>query len=297
MANKWLTQFLKDDKNTLAATTKPKQVVYLQSPSYNWAMPLKMGETTCLYGPEGSGKSLISMLAIGALHQADPTAIAVLISTEYRAPDPDRLRVLGVDPERLLIRQASAFNDVFDWILSKDEKFTNEDGTKGGPGLSYQLEQGMPMRALVIDSVKGIQGPRELAADSTSKEIMGDLSKFLNPALRGILPVIRKHDMMTILVQQVNENMDQDEVKYQNLKYKIPSGMALKHFCEVMNQIERVTSKDSKIFDETMQSIREIPVQMGHTIRVKNTKNNTGKPFREAEFRLHYEDGVVQLGR
>lgn len=294
--NNWMEKFLRDEKNVQAAASEPKVRVYSPSPSLNWALKVEHGYTTCLYGPEGSGKSLLSMIYAGAMMQADEEACAVLITTEMRVPSPDRLKILGVDPDRLLIRQANTLHDVFDWAVSKDEVFINSDGSKSGPGLLFAMEQGFPVKALIIDSIKGISGPRELAAATVEKDIMGDLSRFLNPALRSLLPVVRKYDLMTIFVQQVSMNMDPDDVKYRGRKWIVPSGQSLKHFCENMVLLERVESKDSKIFDETSQSIRELPVQRGHTIRCKVEKANLYKPFREAEFRLDYDLGVVQTG-
>lgn len=295
---KWMTMFSKDEKNMVASAVAPKTKIFTPSPSLNWALSggFYRGYTTCLYGPEGSGKSLISMLAIGALHQSDPEALACLITTEMRPPAPDRLTTLGIDPDRLIIRQANTLHDVFDYIESKDSSFTNSDGTKGAPGLAYALMEGAPIRGLVVDSIKGIQGPKEQDSSTSEKDIMGDLSKYLNPALRKALPIIRKYDLLSIFVQQVNMNMNPDEVKYQNKKYTIPSGQALKHFCEVMALVERVENKASKIFSTDTKSIRELPVQEGHTIRVKVEKANLDSPFREAEFRIHYKKGVVQTG-
>jgi RecA/RadA recombinase len=294
--NKWMEMLLKDEKNVQGANVTARSRVKTASPSLNWALGggLYKGYTLCLYGPEGSGKSLISTMGVGALHQEDPDALAVYISTEMRAPSPERLRTLGVDPERILIRQANTMHDVFDWITSKDSSFTNSDGSKGGPGLAYLLEEGAPFKAMVIDSIKGIQGPKEQALESVEQNYMGDLSKFLNPALRAILPVIRKYDMMTIFVQQVNMNMDPDEVKYQNKKYLIPSGQALKHFCESMALVERVNSKDSKIINDEISNISDKSLQQGHTVRVKVEKANLDKPFREAEFKIDYDRGVVE---
>lgn len=296
--NKWLTMMLKDDKNLQGSMVVEKERILTSSPSLNWSLSggFYCGYTTCVYGPEGAGKSLVSMMAVGALQEADPEAIAIIISTEMRAPSPEKLKQLGVDPERTLIRQANSLHDVFDWIISKDEKFVNSDGKKGGPGLSYMLEQGAPIKALIIDSIKGIQGPKEQKLETLEKDFMGDISKALNPSLRAILPIIRGYDLMAIFVQQVNINMDPDEVKYQNKKYIIPSGQALKHFCETMALVTRVESKDSKIFDESMSSIRDLPVQRGHTVRVKVEKANLGSPFREAEFQIDYNRGVVNTG-
>lgn len=295
---KWMSAFLKDEKNKIGDLIVPKKKVVTPSPSLNWAMSggFYKGYSICLYGPEGGGKSLTTMMAVGALMQQDPDAYAMIISTEMRPPTPERVAQLGVDPARLMIREANTLHDVFDYINSADEKFENSDGTKGGPGMRWLLENGCPIKALVIDSIKGLQGPKEQAAESVEKDFMGDISKFLNPSLRSILEIIRKYDLMTIFVQQVNMNMNPDEVKYQNKKWVVPSGQALKHFCENMALIERVESKDSKLFDETKQSIREIAVQRGHTIRVKVEKANLDSPFREAEFQVDYHKGIVNVG-
>jgi len=305
MSNPWIGLMMQDEKNMIAEQVSPKVKLPTASPSKNWAMSggTYCGYTTCYYGPEGSGKSLASMIDVAALHKADPEAIAMLISTEFRSPAPEKLRALGVDPARLWVRQANTLHDVFDWVSSKDSVFKNSDGTDGAPGMLYMLmgdkSRKLPpanIKALIVDSIKDIQGPREQAAISSEANVMGDLSKFLNPALRQILPVIRDYDLMTIFIQQVNMNMDADEVKYQNKKWIIPSGQSLKHFCETMALVERVTSKDSKIFSKEMESVRELPVQEGHTIRLKVEKANLDSPFREAEFQIHYKKGVVNVG-
>jgi hypothetical protein len=192
-----------------------------------------------------------------------------------------------------MIRQANTAHDVFDWIASDESSFENSDGTKGAPGLLWMLKDGAKIKGLIIDSVKGISGGREQKLESIEDDFMGDLSKVLNPALRKILPVIRQYNIMTIFVQQVNENMNPDEVKYQNIKWKVPNGQALKHFCESMVLVERIESKDSKIFSQEMEQMRDIPVQDGHTIRAKAQKANLDSPFREAEIQVMYSKGIV----
>lgn len=295
---KWMSMFVKDEKNMIGSNVPPTEKIALKSPSLTYAFNggFSRGYTTCLYGPEGSGKSLVSMIGIAALHASDPEALAVLVTTEMRPPEPHRLRALGVDPDRLIIRMANTLHDVFDWINSRDSSFTNSNGAKGGPGLQYVLMEGAPIKGLVVDSIKGIVGPKEQKSDSSETDIMGDLSKYLNPALRTTVDLIRRYKLMTIFVQQVNMNMNPDEVKYQNKKWTIPSGQSLKHFCESMALVERVTSKSSKLFSEELKGIRELPVQEGHTIRVFVDKDNLGIPFRDAEFRINYTKGVVQPG-
>lgn len=294
----WMSQLINNEKSLVATDAIPKQKIGTASPSLNWALSggFYKGYTTCLYGPEGSGKSLISMLAVAAYQQMYPDEYVVLISAEMRDPDPAKLRTLGVNPDKLIIRKVNTLHDVFDWIASMDEQFTHSDGSAGPPGLAFMLSEGEKIGGLIIDSIKAIKGPKEQASESTEQHIMGDISFFLNPALRKILPVIRDYNLMTIFVQQVTMNMNLDEVKYQNKKWTLPSGQALKHFCEVMALVERVVSKDSKLFSEEKTGIRDVAVQEGHTVRVRVEKANLDSPFREAEFRINYAKGIVDVG-
>ena len=289
----------KDERNIVGTNVKKKERVPTPSPSLNWALGggFYKGYTICLAGMEGGGKSLTSMVAAGALMQEDPDAIVLLISTERRPPSPERVAKLGVDPSRLWIREANTIHDVFDFIASDDSSFKNSDGSGGSPGLLYLLKEGMPVKGLIIDSIKGIRGPKELGTETAEKEIMGDISKFLNPALRQIIDIIRDYNLMTIFVQQVNQNLNADEVKYQNKKYIIPSGQALKHFCETMAFIERVNGAKARIDSETKESISGVALREAHTVRVRVDKANLDAPFRDAEFTIDYNRGVINTGK
>lgn len=297
--NKWMTMIQKDERNIMCADVVGKERIRTQSPSLDWALGGGMykGYTTCYYGPEGSGKSLISMMAAGSMMQQDPDGWALVVSTERRPVTPERAAKLGVDPNRLWIREANTIHDVFDFICSDESSFKNSDGTGGGPGLLYMLKEGFPLRALIIDSIKGIRGPKELNADSAEKENMGDMSKFLNPALRQIIDVIRDYNLMTIFVQQVNQNLNADEVKYQNKKYVIPSGQALRHFCETMALVERVNGKAARIESEEKELISGAALREAHTVRVRVEKANLDAPFRDAEFVIDYSKGIINTGK
>lgn len=292
---KWMSMIQKDERNIIGANVKAKERIPTQSPSLNWALGggLYKGYTMCMYGPEGSGKSLLSMMGAGSLMQEDPEAIVLLITTERRPVAPERVKKLGVDPSRLWIREANTIHDVFDFIASDESSFKNSDGSGGSPGLLHLLKEGMPVRGLIVDSIKGIRGPKELNSDSSEKEIMGDISKFLNPALRQIVDVIRDYNLMTIFVQQVNQNLNADEVKYQNKKYVIPSGQALRHFCETMALIERVNGKDARVDSESQTQISGVALREAHIIQARVEKANLDAPFRDARFTIDYHDGII----
>lgn len=295
---KYMSMFENDEKNLICESVKAKEKVMTASPSLNWALNggFYKGYTTMLVGPDGGGKSLISMLAAGALMQSDPEAFVYLISTEFRAPTPERAATLGVDPKRLIIREVNNASDVFDWIVCEEENFTNSDKTKS-KGFKWLLKDGAPIKGLIIDSIKGIITARESNLEKVTEDNFSDLSRILNISLRRVLSTLRDFNIMTILIQQVNANMDQNEVKYGN-KFLIPSGWALKHFVESYAFVERVDSKESKLLDDEAKSLvgKDKFVQVGQTVRVTMKKANMDRPAREAEFRINYSKGIVDIG-
>jgi recombination protein RecA len=167
--------------------------------------------------------------------------------------------------------QSNSAKDIFDHFSNK---------------LMPMVQDGLPLRMWMIDSVKAIRGPKEEKLESVEDHVMGDLSILLGKATKSVVGDIRQQSIATILIQQVNEEMDPAMAKYQS-KWKIPNGQALKHFVDIQVLLERVNAKDSKIFNE------ESEVQLGHTVRANTRKNRVGAPFRTAEFQLQYGVGVV----
>ena len=281
MANKWMSQLTKDF-GAIAADMKVTgdSIIRMPSPSLNWAVGnggILRGKAACLFGPESGGKSLLMQLIIKEIQRLDPNAIAVLFDAEY-AFNADWFKKLGGDPTRLVVRQTNDPLKIFDWIEND---------------LRAMIQDGAPVQALGIDSVKSIRYPKDHKKQSTDLTMGGGGASYLGPALKAILPVIREHNLTTLMVQQVYEELD--PMKALSNPYKVPDGRALKHFCDYMLQVERVERKDSMIFDDKMQDLvsKANNLQIGHTVKVKVKKNRCGAPFRTAQFKLTYTDGII----
>jgi hypothetical protein len=156
-------------------------------------------------------------------------------------------------------------------------------------GMLELIQDGAPIKAIGIDSVKSIAYPKDIKEESTKMTMGGAGASFLGPALKRVLPVIRENNITTILLQQVYEEMDPH--KALRNPYKIPDGRALKHFCDLMIQIDRLETKNHII--EGGDTIAGGKAQTGHKIRLKNKKNRVGAPYRVAEFTLDYNKGIV----
>lgn len=255
-------------------------ILPLPSPSLNWALGggFVFGKITTVYGPEQSGKSLLAQLAIAELHKKDSKAWAIWYDAEYSI-DKDYCKKLGIDLSRLWIIQSNEPKNIFDHFYDT---------------VGAMIQEGFPLKIMVIDSVKSIQGPKEAALESVEKHVMGDVSQLLPKAFKRILGTIRTNKILTILVQQVTEEFD-ERLRRRGVKWHVPSGQALKHASDQMILLEKVEAKASKMFDETYKNIQKLPIQIGHTVRAKVEKNRTDCPHLVAEFRLKYGVGVVDV--
>ena len=275
--SKWMSKLEDDFAKVATKMPKPSEnVIAISSPSFNWMVGnggLTEGKAVCFFGPESSGKSLLCQLVLIELQKKHPESIQVLIDAEFSF-NRDWFEKLGGDLSRLLVKQTNDPLQIFDWI-QKD--------------VLEMLQEGAPINGLMIDSVKSIRYPGDVKAKSTDLSMGGSGAKYLGPALKGLLPVIRTYNITTLLVQQVYEEMDQ--YKKMNNPYIVPDGRSLKHFCDYMLQVDRIDSKAGRIEEgETMVGGAN---QVGHKVRVKGKKNRVGAPYRVAEFSLRYDTGIV----
>ena len=275
--NKWMKKLESDFAKVASSMPKPSEnVIQLPSPSFNWAVGnggITEGKAVCFFGPESSGKSLLSQLVLIELQKKYPESIQILVDAEFSF-NPDWFQKLGGDLERLLVKQTNDPLEIFDW-MEKD--------------VLEMLQDGAPINGLMIDSIKSIRYPGDIKAKSTDITMGGSGAKYLGPALKGLLPIIRTYNITTLLIQQGYEEMDQ--YKKMNNPWIIPDGRSLKHFCDYMLQVERVDSKAGRIEDG--KNIAGGANQIGHKVRVKGKKNRVGAPYRVAEFSLQYDAGIV----
>jgi len=279
MTNKWMSKLTNDFGILAADMPEPTDsVIEMPSPSLNYCVGnggIIEGKAVCFFGPESSGKSLIMQLVMAEIQRKDPEAICMLFDAEYSF-NKDWFRKLGGDNSRLVVRQSNNPIKIFDYMENE---------------VLEMLQDGMPLKAIAIDSVKSIRYPGDHKAKTTDITMGGSGAKYLGPALKGLLPIIREHSITTLLVQQVYEELDQ--YKAMNNPYKLPDGRALKHFCDYMLQVEKLETKAGRI--EEGKTMSGSANQIGHVVRVKAKKNRCGAPYRVAEFNLEYENGIVDV--
>lgn len=278
MSNKWMSK-LTADFGVVAEELNSKLLPPLptRSPSLNYATGIggfQPGKVSVLYGPESSGKSLLAMMAVADAQKQDKDAIFIWFDAEFSFNLPLFIKV-GGDPSRLVIRKTNDPLKIFDYI--------------GGEMLEL-LQDGAPIRGLIIDSIKAIRYPKELNMKQTTDQKMGGTgASYLPSALKLILPVIAEHNLLTFFIQQVT--MEIDPMKALRNPYVITEGRALKHAADVMLEIVKLDTKNGIV--ESGETISGSAQQTGHKVRIKVKKNRLGAPARVAQFTYHYDNGII----
>lgn len=276
--SKWLSKITSDFgvlAEELNVTLLPVQTT--RSPSLNWATGIggfQPGKISVLYGPEQSGKSLLAMMAVADYQKKDPEAIFIYFDAEYSFNLP-LFKKIGGDPKRLVVRKSNDPLKIFDYI--------------GGEMLEM-LQDGAPIKGIVIDSIKSIRYPKESNMKQTTDQKMGGTgASYLPSALKLIVPVIAEHNLLTFFIQQVT--MEIDPMKALRNPYIVTEGRALKHAADLMLEIVKLDTKNGVV--EKGETITGAAQQTGHKVRVKVKKNRLGVPARMAQFTYHYDLGIV----
>ena len=280
--NKWMSKLTKDFGTIAADMPSPTDsVISLPSPSFNWAVGnggMTEGKAVCFFGPESGGKSLLMQLSLIQIQKKYEDGIVIVFDAEYSF-NKDWFAKLGGDVNRLIVRQTNDPLKIFDYMSPEGE-------------LKEMLQDGAPIKAVAIDSVKSIRYPKDVKSKTTDLTMGGGGASYLGSALKGVLPVIREFNITTFLVQQVYEEMDQ--YKKMANPWIVPDGRALKHFCDYMIQVERLETKAGRI--EEGKDIAGNAYQVGHVVRCKCKKNRVGAPYRVAQFSLSYKEGIIDTG-
>lgn len=256
---------------------RPIQIIPSPSPSLNWATGIggfQHGKISVLYGPESAGKSLLAMYAIVELQKKDKDAIALWFDTEFSF-NINLFKKIGGDTKRLRLKRTNDPVKIFDFI---------------GSEVLEKLQEGLPLKCIVIDSIKAIRYPKEMNKKLTTDQHMGGAgSQYLGGALKLIVPIIAEYNLLTFFVQQVT--MEIDPMKALRNPFVVTEGKALKHASDIMLEIVKLDTKAGVI--ESGETISGAAQQTGHKVRIKVKKNRLGVPARMAQFTWHYDKGVI----
>lgn len=214
------------------------------------------GRIVEIYGPESSGKTMISESIVAQVQKMGGTA--AFVDVEH-ALDPSYAAQLGVDIDSLLISQPD----------------TGEEAME----IAEALIRSGAIDVIVIDSVAALV-PREEIEGNIGDSHIGLQARLMSQALRKITAAVSKSNCVCIFINQLREKIG---VMYGNPEVTT-GGRALKFYSSIRLDVRKV---------EMLKNGSEI---IGHKIKIKVVKNKVSPPFKEAKFDLIYSQGIDRIG-
>jgi recombination protein RecA len=222
-----------------------------------------LGRTVELYGPESSGKSLISLLTIA---QAQKKNLACAYMDCEGTFDKGFASILGVDTSKLLLTRESAGEKVLE--------------------LAIEMLKSKSIGIIVFDSLAAMIPKIEIEDDLEDAQ-MASSARMMSKALRKLTHFNEK--TLIIFINQLRENPG---TTYGNPEYT-PGGRALKFYASLRVDVRR----GDWIFDTVRKEEKA-----GQIVKFRVTKNKTAPPFKEGYFKFLYQgeldkvDELISLG-
>lgn len=237
------------------------------------------------YGPPGSGKTLMAMIAMKQAQTEDPEAQQVFIDAEQTF-SPTWAEALGLDTSRvILINGDTAVNGrkCFEMVLGvpKEDAKTHILKGKSKEGLLDKIVSGeFNINMIVLDSLGSIIPPGE-DVSAIGKMNMALLARFLTTTFRKLSLEISKTKVPFIIINHKKATMDA-----YGSDHTYSGGNTYAHFLSANIYFEPVNRADARILDEKEQKI-------GQTIRATIEKSKFGPWPRKCEFKVDFGIGVI----
>lgn len=243
------------------------------------------GRLIQIYGPPGSGKSLLAMLAMKEAQQRDLEANQLFIDAEQTF-DASWAKTLGLDTSRIVVIQgelAILGRRCFEMLLGvpkEDQKTHAYNGKKKDGLLDKIVNKELNFNIIVLDSLGALIPPGE-DISAVGKNNISLMARFLSTTLKKLALEVNKAKIPMIIINHVRSSMDM-----YGPDHTYSGGNSYTHFLSANIYVEGVNRKDAIIFNEKEEKV-------GSLVKAHVEKSKFGPP-RKCEFKVHYGIGIIE---